>query len=118
MSHTTLRVRSIACVTGNQMDVNVEDALPRGGTHVHADVVAVGTKFFINFFSLGSCQFHAGSDLLGSEIKEAGAMPERNDQGVPRANGVAVARAVRQFVTPRHPAWCAEKARVVRITHL
>ena len=47
LPHAPLRPRGITCVTGNQMDVDVEDTLPRGRTYINADVVAVGFEFVI-----------------------------------------------------------------------
>lgn len=99
------------------MDVGVEDALPSSCTHVKTHVVAVGTEFVVKYLALTRHQFHTGGDLCRRKIEEAGAVPERHDQGMTRADGVAVARAVGQRVTPRHPAWCAEQTRVVRVTH-
>ncbi len=99
------------------MDVDMADTLSRGCIHIHSDIVAIGTELVVNYLALGRHQLHTSSHLFRGELEEAGTVPERHDQGMTRADGVAVARAVRQRVTPRHPAWCAEKARIVRITH-
>ena len=99
------------------MNVNVVNALPRGRSHVNTYVVTVWTEFFIKYLALIRDQRHTSRHLFRSEIEDTGTVPERHDQGMARADGVAVARAVRQLITPRHPTWCAEKARVVRVTH-
>ncbi len=52
LAHASLRARGITRVARNQMDVDVEDTLPRGRTYINADVVAVGFEFVIQYHSL------------------------------------------------------------------
>ena len=59
---------------------------------------------------------HAGH-LLGRQLEEVGAVPERDDQAVPGADREAVARAVRERVPARHAPRGAEQAGVVRVSH-
>ena len=47
LSHSPLGTGGITRVPGNQMDVDMEDTLPRGRTHVHTYVVAFGIEFVI-----------------------------------------------------------------------
>ena len=47
LPHAPLGMRGITRVAGNQMDVDMEDTLPRGSTHVHTYVVAVGIELVI-----------------------------------------------------------------------
>ena len=117
MAHAPLGIRRIARITWNQVDVDVENTLSGSATHVYTDVVTVWTEFFIKYLALIRNQLHTGGHLFRGELEEARTVPERDYQRMTRTDGVAVARAVSQRVTPRHPAWCAEKARVVRITH-
>ena len=44
LPHAPLGPRGITGVAGNQMNVDMEDTLPRRHVHVHAHVVAVGTE--------------------------------------------------------------------------
>jgi len=117
MAHAPLGIRRIARITWNQVDVDVENTLSGSATHVNTYVVTIWTEFFIKYLALIRDQRHTSRHLFGGEIEDTGTVPKRHDQRMARADGVAVARAVRQLVTPRHPAWCAEKARIVRIVH-
>ena len=117
MPHAPLGIRGITFVTGDHMNMDMVDTLSRGGIDISAYVVAIGTEFFVQFHLFDRDQVHAGSRLFWSEVEEVSTVSKRDNQGMTRADGVAVARAVRQPVTPCHPPWCAKKARVVRITH-
>ena len=108
MAHAALRIRRIARIARNQVNVDMEDTLPCGRTHVHADVVAIWIELSIQNQPLGRDQLHTSCHLFRGEIEDTGTVPKRHDQGMTRTDGVAVARAVRQLVTPRHPAWCAK----------
>ena len=50
--HAALRIWGIACVTGDQVDVDVVDTLSGSCVHINANVIAVGTEFSIEYLSL------------------------------------------------------------------
>ena len=116
MPHTPLGIIDITLVAGNDVNMDMEDTLPGRRPYVNADVVAVGLKLLVQQLSLLVYQRHAGVDLFGCQLKKAGDMATRDDHRVTRAHRVRIARAVRQFVTQRHPACVFTKqARVIGV---
>jgi len=100
------------------MDVDMEDTLSRGHIHVDAYVVAVGLEFLIHCCFFLSQQLHAGAYLFSPKIEEVCNMPERDNQGVARTDGVAVTLTVGQLVAPGHRSRAAKAARVIWVTHV
>ena len=116
MPHTALGIFNIALIAGNDVNMDMEDTLPSRRTDVSTDVVAVRLKLFIQQLSLLVDQCHASVDLFGSQLKKAGNMAARDDQRMPRAHRVRIARAVRQLVMPGNPSWfCTKQARVIGV---
>ena len=66
-------------VAGNQVHVNVEDALSAGGANVNPDVVAVGMELFGNRVALRDQQLAAGCVLLRRQLEEICAMAKRDN---------------------------------------
>ena len=109
MPHTALGIFNVTLVTGNDVNMDMEDTLSSRWTYVNTDVVAVGFEFFVQQLSLLVYQRHAGVDLFGSQLKKAGHMAARDDHRMTRARRVRIARAVRQLVTPGQPLWVRTK---------
>lgn len=109
MPHTALGIFNITLVTGNDVDMDMEDTLPSRRTYVNTDVVAVGLEFFVKQLSLLVNQRHAGVDLFGGQLKKAGNMATRDDHRMTRAHRVRIARAVGQLVIQGHPLWVRTK---------
>lgn len=109
MPHTALGIFNITLITGNDVNMDMEDTLPSRRTYVNTDVVAVGFKLFVQQLSLLVYQRHAGVDLFGSQLKKAGNMATRDDHRMTRAHRVRIARAVRQLVIQGHPLWVCTK---------
>lgn len=83
MPYTTLWILNITLITWNDVNVNMEDALPGGRPNVDADVVAVRFKLFAQQLLLLVDQRHAGVDLFGRQFEKAGNMTMRYDQRMP-----------------------------------
>ena len=109
MPHTALGIFNITLITGNDVDMDMEDTLSSRRTYVNTDVVAVGFKLFVQQLSLLVYQRHAGVDLFGGQLKKAGNMATRDDHRMTRAHRVRIARAVRQLVIQGHPLWVRTK---------
>ena len=103
MPHTALGIFNITLITGNDVNMHMEDTLPSRRPYVNADVVAVGFKLLVQQLSLLIYQRHAGVDLFGCQLKKTGNMASRADQRMTWAHRVRIARAVRQFVLPGKP---------------
>ncbi len=65
MPHTSLGIFNITLITGNDVNMDMEDTLPSRLPYVNADVVAVRFKLFVQQLSLLVYQRHAGVDLFG-----------------------------------------------------
>ena len=99
MPHTPLGVLNITLVTGNEVNMDMEDTLSSRRPNIHADVVAVRLELLVQQPALFSYKCHASVDLFGCQVEKAGDMATRDDQRMPRADRVAITRAVRKFVT-------------------
>jgi hypothetical protein len=116
MPHTALGIFDIALITGNDVNMDMEDTLPSRRTYVNTDVVAVGFELFVQQLPLLVYQRHAGADLFGSQLKEAGNMATRDDHRMAGAHRVRIARAVRQLVIQGHPSWfCTKQTRIIGV---
>ena len=116
MPHASLGILDITLVTGNDVNMHMENTLPGRGPNIYANIVAVRLELRVQQAALLGDQCHAGLDLFGRQVEKAGDMPTRDNHCMPRAHRVAIARAVRKFVPQRHPARIPTKqARVIRI---
>jgi hypothetical protein len=95
MPHTALGIFNITLITGNDVDMHMEDTLPSRLPYVNADVVAIWFKLFVQQLSLLVYQRHAGVDLFGCQLKKNGNMATWDDHRMTRAHRVRIARAVR-----------------------
>lgn len=98
MPHTPLRILNVSCVAGDEVDMDMEDALPGRRSDIDANVVAVRFEFGIDeaFFLLE--EVHAGSHFIRRQVEEAGYMPARDDQGVTRTRRVGITGTVGEFI--------------------
>ena len=116
MPHAPLGVFDIALVAGNDVNMDMQDTLARRRPNIHANVVTVGLELLVQQPALLGYKLHAGVDLFGRQVEKAGDMATRHDQRMTRAHRVAITRAVRKFVTQRHPACVFTKqARVIGV---
>ncbi len=88
MPHTALGIFNITLITGNDVNMHMEDTLPSRRPYVNADVVAVWFKLFVQQLSLLVYQRHAGVDLFWCQLKKAGNMATRDDHRMTRAHRV------------------------------
>lgn len=98
MAHAALGILDITLVAGDEVYMNVEDALPGRLSHVDADVVTIGLEFLFQSHALLGDQPHAGIDLFGRQVEKAGDMAPRDDQGMARAHRVGITRTVGKFM--------------------
>ena len=94
MAHAALGILDIPLVAGNEVNMNMPDALPGRRAHVDADIVAIGAKLRVQQAALLGDQVHTGLNLFRRQLEKAGDMTAWDDQGVPRAHRVAITRAV------------------------
>ena len=117
MPHVPLGIFDITLVAGNDVNMDMEDTLLGRRPHVYADIVTAGVELRVQQAALLGDQLHAGPDLFRRQVEKAGDMTTRDDQGMTRAHRVAISRAVRKFVTQRHPSCVStEQARAIGVT--
>lgn len=98
MPHPSLGILNVSFVAGDDVNMDMENALPGRRPHIDADIVAIRIEFLINasFFLLD--QAHTGSHFFRGQVEKAGDMPPRNDQGVSRTRRVGVTRTESKFM--------------------
>ena len=98
MPHSPLGILYVPFVAGDDVNMDMEDTLPRRSPYIHANIVAIRTELRVNarFFLLD--EGHAGSHFFRRQVEKAGYMPTRDDQGVPRARRVGVTRTESKFM--------------------
>src|SRR5512139_986251 len=94
MAHPPLGILNVPFVAGDEVNMDMEDALPGRRPHVNADIVAIRLEFHIQSHALLGDQPHAGIDLFWRQIEKAGHMPTWNNQGVPLTRRVGITRTV------------------------
>ena len=119
MPHPSLGILNVPFVAGDEVDVDMVNALPGCRSDVDADVVAIRLELLIKEFFFLLEEPHAGSHFFRRQVEEAGDMPTRDDQGVALTRRVGVARTESQFMLYRHPARIlAEQAGIVGVALL
>ena len=94
MPHAPLGVLDIPLVTGNDVDMDVENTLPGGQPHVNPDIVAIRVKFPVDAPFLLINQVYAGRHLVLRQVEKARDMPLRDDQDMTRADRIGVTGTV------------------------
>ena len=103
--HTASRVRHIALIPGDDMDVQVEDGLAGGRADVDSDIEAIGPVPPQNLPARAFDAIQERVLLLRSGIKPRRHMPARNDQSVPFRNRVTVPQPKALFCLKDDPGW-------------
>ncbi len=96
--HTATGVGDVVLVARDQVDVEMEDGLPRGFADVDADVVAVGV---VAAGDQVSAAIEAGGDcraLVGGGVEPGRDVPARNDEEVARVHREGVPEGPREAV--------------------
>src|SRR5690349_18108479 len=107
----------VAPVSRNQVDMHMEDTLPRGAPNVNTNVVAIGAEFGVQIVALCDDQVHTGRYLFRGQLEEIRAMPQRDDECMPRTHGVTITRSISQCVLARDLAGSAKQTGIVGIAH-
>jgi polyhydroxyalkanoate synthesis regulator phasin len=96
------RIRHIPCVSGNEMNVEMEDCLSSSSTHIYPYIVAIRMKTFIQFF-FGLCKQKAYCVLLILSGIEIGLnVPFGNDENMPLIDRIGIVECKSQIVFGNH----------------
>ena len=99
MPHTPLGILDIPLVTGNDVNMGMQDTLPGRRPYVNADVVAIGIKLLVQHLALLSYQRHTGGNLFGRQLEKARNMAFRDNHRMTRAHReIGISRTISKFV--------------------
>src|SRR3989338_4499647 len=98
MAHTALGILDITLITGNDVNMDMQDSLSSRRPYVNADVVTIRLEFLVQSHALLGDQPHAGVDLFGRQVEKAGYMATWDNQGMARAHRVGITRTVSKFM--------------------
>lgn len=119
MPHPSLGILNVPFVAGDDVNVDMVNALPGCLPDVDADVVAIRIELLIEEFFFFFEEGHAGSHFFRRQVEKAGDMPTRDDQSVPGTRRVRITRAESKFMLYRYPARIfAKQAGIVGVSFL
>ena len=119
MSHAPLWILNVPFVAGDDVNMDMEDALPGRRSDIDADIVAVRIEFFVNEFFLLFNEAHTGSHFFRRQVEKTGDMPTRDNQCVSRTRWVGVTGAESVFMLYRYPTRIfAEQAWIIGVPFL
>ena len=98
MPHAPLWILDITLIARNDVYMDMEYTLPGRRSYVNADIVTIRLEFLVQSHVLLGDQPHAGIDLFGRQVEKAGYMAPWDNQGMARANRVAITRTVSKFM--------------------
>ena len=98
MAHAALWILDITLVARNEVNMDMEYALPSRLSYVDADIVSIRLEFLVQSYPLLGDQPHAGIDFFGSQVEKAGYMATWDNQGMTGAHRVGITRTVSKFM--------------------
>lgn len=119
MPYPSLGILNVSFVAGDDMNMDMKNALPGRGSDIDADIVAIRIELIVDegFFLFD--EVHTGRHFFRRQVEKAGYMPTRNDQGVSRTRRVGVAGTECKFMAQRYPTRIfAKQARVIGVPFL
>jgi hypothetical protein len=109
MPHSPLGVLNISLVTGDDVNMDMQDTLASCRSYINPDIITIRIKLLIN-------KVHTGCDFILRQVKNLSNMAFRNYHSMPRAHRVAITSTVRKLIIERHPfSIFAKQARVIRV---
>ena len=110
MSHSTLGILDVPLITGNDVNMDVENTLSGRWPDVNADIVAIRVNSHPGCASFLIYQVHTGRYLILGQLEKAGHMAMRNDQRMARAHPIGITSTVGKFTfLGRRPLWIFTK---------
>lgn len=102
-SRDAAEVLSIASVAGNDVQVEMKNALPGGGAAIHQQFEAVGMVIALQQFAQLEAEVKQGSGFLSAELKEIARVAARDDEAMSFRDGVDVPDGEKMFVLQQYP---------------
>ena len=72
MPHAPLGIFNVPFVAGDDVNMDMQNALPGRRSHIDADVVTIRSKFIVNEFFFLFDEVHAGSDFFRCQVEKTG----------------------------------------------
>ena len=88
MPYAPLGIFNVPFVAGDDVNMDMENALPGRWSDIDTDIVAIRIKLLVNAYFFLFYEAHAGSHFFRRQVEKAGYMPTRNDHGVSRTRRV------------------------------
>ena len=98
MAHAALWILDITLVARNEVNMNMQYALPGRRSYVNADIVSIRLEFLAQSLALLGYQPHAGIDLFGRQVEKAGYMSTWDNQSMTGAHRVGITCTVSKFM--------------------
>ena len=94
MPHAPLGILDITLVAGYDVNMDMEYTLPGRRPHVNTDIVTIRLELLVQPLALLGNQPYASIDFFVCQVKKAGHMTTRDDQGMTLAHRIGVSRAI------------------------
>ncbi len=98
MPHTPLGIFNVTLVAGDDVNVDMKNALPGRRSDIDADIVAIRFELLVKAHFFLFDEPHAGSNFFRRQVEKTGYMPTRDDQGMPGTRREGVACTVSKFM--------------------
>ena len=98
MPHAPLGIFNVPFVAGDEVNMNMKNALSGRRSDIDADIVAIRIEFLVNILFFLFNEAHTGSHFFRRQVEKAGDMPTRDDQGVSRTRRVGVTGTESKFM--------------------
>jgi hypothetical protein len=103
MPHAPLRIFNVPFVAGDDVNMDMQNALSGRWSDIDADIVAIRIELLVDEFFFLFNEVHAGRHFFRHQVEKAGDMSTGDDQGVPGTCWVGVTGAESKFMLYRYP---------------
>ena len=88
MPHAPLGILNVPFVAGDDVNMDMENALPGRWSDIDADVVAIRIELPVDEYFFLFDEAHTGSHFFRRQVEKTGDMPTWDDHGVARTRRV------------------------------
>jgi hypothetical protein len=79
MPHAPLGIFNVPFVAGDEVNMDMENALPSRGSDIDSDVVAIRMKYLVKAFLFLFNEAHTGRHFFRRQVEKTGYMPTWDD---------------------------------------
>lgn len=119
MPYAPLGILNVPFVAGDDVNMDMKEALPGRRSDIDADIVAIRIELLVNEFFFLLNEAHTRGHFFRRQVEKAGYMPTWDDHGMPRTCRVGVTGTVNKFMLYRHPTRiCAKQTWIIGVSFL